>query len=109
MKTRIQIRRDISSNWNALDPILSAGEFGFELNTKKIKIGDGSTKWSDLKYISTIPDGISVGDTIIWNGNDWQITSLLDMQQTIDYLSSQLTSLNERLTELESKEFILYE
>lgn len=109
MKTRIQLRRDISSNWSALNPVLSAGEFGFELNSKKLKIGDGFTKWSDLNYISTIPDGVQIGDTLVWDGNEWQVTSLLDMQQTIDYLSDQIASLTSRLSELETKEFILYE
>ena len=50
MATKIQIRRDTSSNWTSFNPILGAGEIGFETNTGKFKIGDGSSVWSALDY-----------------------------------------------------------
>ena len=50
MATKIQIRRDTSSNWTSLNPILGAGEIGFETNTGKFKIGNGSSGWSALDY-----------------------------------------------------------
>ena len=34
------------------NPVLSAGEPGFELDTGKLKIGDGSTYWNDLPYLA---------------------------------------------------------
>lgn len=48
--TKIQLRRDTSSNWTSEDPVLLAGEMGFETNTSKFKFGDGSTAWSSLPY-----------------------------------------------------------
>lgn len=51
-KMLIQIRRDTAANWTSADPILAAGEPGFETDTGKVKFGDGSTHWTSLAYIS---------------------------------------------------------
>jgi hypothetical protein len=50
MTTKIQLRRDNSSDWTGIDPTLAEGEIGFETNTGKFKIGDGSSAWSSLDY-----------------------------------------------------------
>ena len=50
MASKIQIRRDTASNWTSADPTLSNGELGIETDTKKLKVGDGSTAWSSLAY-----------------------------------------------------------
>lgn len=50
MTTAILIRRDTASNWTSNDPTLAAGELGLETDTASIKIGDGSTAWSELPY-----------------------------------------------------------
>jgi len=55
MATKIQVRRDTSANWTSLNPTLSSGEIGYETNTGKFKIGNGSTLWIiifSFKYIS---------------------------------------------------------
>lgn len=56
MSDRIQIRRDTSSNWSSVDPVLSQGEIGYETDTGKLKIGDGSTTYSGLGYYRTSTD-----------------------------------------------------
>lgn len=48
---QIQVRRDTSTNWTSNNPILASGEFGYETNTKKTKMGDGVTPWNALAYI----------------------------------------------------------
>lgn len=53
MAVRIQFRRGTASEWTTADPTLSAGEFGFETDTRQFKIGDGSTAWSGLAYPAT--------------------------------------------------------
>lgn len=53
MAKRIQIRRDTAANWTSSNPILAQGEFGYETNTKKFKIGDGITAWSSLSYFTS--------------------------------------------------------
>jgi hypothetical protein len=50
MATKIQLRRDTSENWTSINPTLFSGEVGFETNTGKFKIGNGSTVWSSLDY-----------------------------------------------------------
>ena len=50
---RVQIaqRKDTAANWTSANPILLSGEFGYETDTKKFKIGDGSTSWNSLAYL----------------------------------------------------------
>ena len=50
MAFRVQIRRDTSLNWGTNDPILLDGEFGYETDTGRYKIGNGIDVWSDLIY-----------------------------------------------------------
>jgi Major tropism determinant N-terminal domain len=53
MANRIQIRRDHSTNWTRINPVLSDGEPGLEIDTNKVKYGDGTTAWRDLSYAIT--------------------------------------------------------
>jgi hypothetical protein len=50
MATKIQVRRGISASWTSANPILSSGEIGFETDSYKFKIGDGSSNWGQLEY-----------------------------------------------------------
>lgn len=50
MTTKIQLRRDTAANWTSVNPTLASGEVGYETNTGKFKIGNGSTAWSGLDY-----------------------------------------------------------
>jgi len=50
MTTRLQQRRDTAANWTSNNPTLATGEIGYETDTKKFKIGDGSTAWNSLVY-----------------------------------------------------------
>ena len=46
----LKFRRGDSSEWSRKDPILREGEPGFEIDTGRLKIGDGETAWSGLEY-----------------------------------------------------------
>jgi len=50
MAITIQVKRDTAANWTSNNPTLAAAEFGFETDTGKLKLGDGSTAWSSLNY-----------------------------------------------------------
>jgi hypothetical protein len=52
--TRIQLRRGIASSWTSSNPILASGEVGIETDTNKIKIGDGSSNWTELDYFADV-------------------------------------------------------
>lgn len=47
---QIQFRQDESIRWAELNPVLAAGEPGYEVDTGKLKIGDGEKAWRDLEY-----------------------------------------------------------
>lgn len=50
MSVKIQFRRDTAANWTSANPVLSEGEFGYETDTLKYKLGNGSTAWNSLAY-----------------------------------------------------------
>ena len=52
----MQQRRGTATQWTAADPILAAGEIGYESNTGKFKIGDGINHWSSLSYFADASD-----------------------------------------------------
>ena len=67
-------RRDTASNWTSNNTVLLAGEIGWETDTRKIKIGDGTTAWQSLDYLP-IPDvnrlltgNLTVGGNLTVNG-----------------------------------------
>jgi hypothetical protein len=65
----IEFRRDTAAAWTGANPTLAAGEPGFETDTGLLKIGDGSTDWNSLGYVSaagvTDLDGITGAVTLV--------------------------------------------
>ena len=56
---RLQLRRGTASQWTSSNPILAAGEMGVETDTRKVKIGDGTTSWTSLDYVAADSPEIS--------------------------------------------------
>ena len=83
MADRIQIRRDTKAKWAELNPILAAGEIGFEIDNNRLKIGNGITAWNSLPYITEI--------------------DLSTVITQIDILTQKLDTLETRVQELETK------
>lgn len=50
MATRMQQRRGTSAQWTSANPVLAAGEIGFETDTNQFKMGDGVNTWTNLAY-----------------------------------------------------------
>lgn len=50
MPYKIQLRRGTAAQWIAANPILADGEMGIESDTRKVKVGDGTTAWNSLGY-----------------------------------------------------------
>ena len=67
VQTKLQVRRDTAANWTSTNPTLASGEIGFETDTLKFKIGNGSTAWTSLKYSQ---------DASLLNGNANALTSV---------------------------------
>ena len=56
MTVRMQQRRGTAAEWTSANTVLSAGEIGFETDTSKFKIGDGTTAWNSLPYFVNADD-----------------------------------------------------
>jgi hypothetical protein len=97
--TAIQIRRGTAAQWTSANPTLTSGEQGFETDTGKVKIGNGSTAWNSLSYLGagtvtsiTAGTGLS-GGTITTSG-----TIAIDTATTVDVSTAQ-TLTNKTLTD----------
>lgn len=58
LNIRIQLRNDTAENWTTKNPLLLKGEMGVEIDTKKIKIGNGTDRWTALEYSGVDEDTI---------------------------------------------------
>ncbi len=58
----MQQRRGTAAQWTAANPILAAGEIGFETDTSKFKMGNGSSAWSSLTYFANAAELASIID-----------------------------------------------
>lgn len=56
----IQVRRDLAAQWTSVNPTLANGEWGYEHDTDKIKMGNGLLVWNLLPYFS----GVTSEDSI---------------------------------------------
>ena len=75
LKANLRLRRAQSSRWREINPVLQSGEPGVELDTYKLKIGNGVTAWNDLPYATNGADssqsgGILVVDSLPEEGNN---------------------------------------
>ena len=119
---RIQIRRGTATEWTNADTalnasgglVLAAGEMGVETNTRKIKIGDGSTRWSSLDYIAAdspaiseiaqdaIDQALSMGSGLTKSYNDNTNTISLGIDQsvvaTVSYVDNAVGALQNTVT-----------
>jgi hypothetical protein len=74
MATRMQQRRGTAAQWISTNsgngPILNAGEIGWESDTNKFKIGDGTNTWAALDYFADIDSTVNpaFGSSITFEG-----------------------------------------
>lgn len=69
-RQRIKLRRDTAANWTAANPVLAAGEVGYESDTKQVKVGDGSSTWSALPYAPWNRDPILQSIQLLTSGGN---------------------------------------
>jgi len=99
--TQIQVRRGTASQWTSTNPVLAAGEQGFETDTLKLKIGDGSTAWNSLAYVATGATGtvtsIVAGTGL--SGGTITSTGTIAIDSTVATLTGTQTLTNKTLTD----------
>ena len=94
MANRIQLRRGSATQWSNANPTLAQGELGIELDTGRIKIGDGVTAWNSLRYERPIESVSSTANTLVQRDADGNFfagtitASLIGNASTSDRLSS---------------------
>ena len=54
LKTHIRLRRGNAAEWAEVNPVLLLGEPGVEIDTNKMKIGDGEKTWNELSYFAEV-------------------------------------------------------
>ena len=70
MANRIQLRRGGAQEWANANPTLAQGELGVELDTGRIKIGDGVTAWNSLRYERPIESTSNTANTLVQRDAD---------------------------------------
>ena len=65
-RTTFQFKRSTARKWYQLNPTLAQGEPGYEIDSGKVKIGNGVTPWRKLDYINgnSSNSGVYNGETI---------------------------------------------
>lgn len=76
--TVITLRKGTAAQWTTANPVLGSGEPGYETDTDRLKIGNGSSLWASLPYwddksapavhthtASQISDSTAIGRTVL--------------------------------------------
>lgn len=112
--TQIKLRRDTSAAFASSNPILGNGEPAYETDTKKLKIGDGTTAYTQLAYFSaggggstnitaTLP--LKIVDGVISLEVDGQTIQIVDgkLHANLDELGNEVNSLTGEVTDLSGR------
>lgn len=112
--TQIKLRRDTSAAFASSNPILGNGEPAYETDTKKLKIGDGTTAYTQLEYFSaggggstnitaTLP--LKIVDGVISLEVDGQTIQVQDgkLHANLDELGNEVNTLSGRVTTVEGE------
>jgi hypothetical protein len=82
MAVKLQLRYDTAANWTSNNPTLLAGEIAIESDTKKMKVGDGTTAWASLAY------------AFVTSGSPAITTSITTSSTSFDLLNTTATTVN---------------
>lgn len=59
MQVKIRVRSGTSEEWAAKDPVLLLAEPGYDSTARVLKIGDGSSTWTQLPETNVVDDAPS--------------------------------------------------
>ena len=82
VSVRYALRRGTAKAWADANPVLNEGEPGIELDTRKLKFGDGVTAWNDLQYADAGLDESAVEELISTNKDHLYKYTRTDLSQS---------------------------
>jgi hypothetical protein len=109
MAVVIRVKRGTTTQWNNSTTPLSPGELGYDLTSKVIKIGDGTTLWNNLNPLnkfeideisqdaiySALTNFVSTGENITVEYNDAENFIRLDTGPDVVLVSDLATAITE--------------
>jgi hypothetical protein len=96
--TQIQVRRGTASQWTSTNPVLAAGEWGYESDTNKAKIGNGSSAWNSLSYFGGTGTVSSITAGTGLSGGTITSTGTIAIDSTVATLTGSQVLTNKTLT-----------
>jgi len=98
---RISFRKGTTAEWLASDPVLMAAEPAVDTSENKLKIGNGTDKWSELSYVENFGTDldaslIDYATKVSLQSTDDTLRSLIDLRAT----QVDLESTEDALTDL---------
>lgn len=110
--TQIKLRRDTAANFTSKNPVLGIGEPAYETDTKKLKIGDGTTAYNNLDYFAgggestefTVVQPLKLVDGTLTLQIDEQTIQVQDgkLVANLDELGNEVNTLSGRVTAAEA-------
>ena len=90
----MQQRRGTAAQWTAANPVLAAGEIGFETDTSKFKMGNGSSAWTALTYFANAAELAAIidGAPALLNTLDELALALGDDPQFLTTIATNLSN-----------------
>lgn len=109
MAVVIRVKRGTTTQWNNSTTPLSPGELGYDLTSKVIKIGDGTTLWNNLNPLnkfeideisqdaiySALTNFVSTGENVTVEYNDAENFIRLDTGPNVVLVSDLATAITE--------------
>lgn len=104
INTIFKFKRAEAAVWTSKNPVLERGEPGFEIDTGKLKIGNGTSDWNSLNYIggsddATIDNKITEAfdSFVAQTSEDGSINTFKELIQYVEQHQNDYTSLNEKI------------
>jgi hypothetical protein len=99
VNTLMQTRRGTASAWTSANPVLAEGEWGYETNTGKAKVGNGSTAWTSLSYFGNAGTVTSITAGTGLSGGAITGSGTIAIDSTVATLTDTQTFTNKTLTD----------
>lgn len=101
--SKIRFRQDTAENWESLNPVLDSGEPAYDLTNKGFKVGDGTSKWSELNYVGITDAEYTELYNLVHTMNDTLDSVRQEVStntESISTLRNDVTTINNEITSI---------